>query len=51
MNDKKVELSVELVNGILAYLQNKPYNEVNAIFNRVQAELETQLENKEVTEE
>lgn len=34
MEDKKIELSLSLVNGILQYLGNRPYQEV---FNMVQA--------------
>ena len=43
MNDK-VELSVELVNGILGYLQNKPYLEVSNMITRLLDEVKTSQE-------
>jgi len=43
VNDK-IELSVELVNGILRYLQDKPYGEVNNIITRLLDEAKTSQE-------
>jgi hypothetical protein len=43
VNDK-IELSVELVNGILGYLQDKPYGEVNNIITRLLDEAKTSQE-------
>jgi hypothetical protein len=43
MNDK-IELSVELVNAILGYLQNKPYVEVSNMITRLLDEVKTSQE-------
>ena len=50
MNDK-VELSVELVNGILGYLQNKPYVEVSNMITRLLDEVKTSQESDVETSE
>lgn len=38
MNDKKIELSLSLVNGILGYLGTRPYGEVFQIVQEIQAQ-------------
>ncbi len=38
MNDKKIELSLSLVNGILQYLGTRPYGEVFQIVQEIQAQ-------------
>ena len=40
----KVELSVELLDGILGYLQNKPYAEVSNIITRMLEEVRNSQE-------
>ena len=38
MEDKKIELSLNLVNGILQYLGTRPYQEVFPIVQEIQAQ-------------
>lgn len=38
MNDKKIELSLNLVNGILQYLGTRPYSEVFPLVQEIQAQ-------------
>jgi hypothetical protein len=40
----KVELSIELLDGVLRYLQNKPYAEVSNIITRILDEVKTSQE-------
>lgn len=43
MNDKKIELSLSLVNGILQYLGTRPYAEVFPIVQEIQAQAMPQV--------
>ena len=43
MHDK-VELSIELLDGVLRYLQNKPYAEVSNMITRILDEVRTSQE-------
>ena len=47
----KVELSIELLDGILGYLQNKPYAEVSNIITRILDEVRTSQESDVETSE
>lgn len=38
MNDQKIELTLNLVNGILQYLASRPYGEVAALVQEIQAQ-------------
>jgi hypothetical protein len=38
VNDKKIELSLNLVNGILQYLGTRPYSEVFPLVQEIQAQ-------------
>lgn len=38
MNDKKIELSLNLVNGIIQYLGTRPYSEVFPLVQEIQAQ-------------
>jgi hypothetical protein len=38
MSDKKIELSLELVNAILTYLGGRPYVEVAPLVNEIHAQ-------------
>lgn len=46
-----VNVSVELLNGVLAYLGSRPFSEVYQLVNRIQAEANPQLMPSEGTEE
>ena len=37
MNDQKIELTLNLVNGILQYLASRPYGEVAPLVQEIQA--------------
>ena len=43
MEDKKIELSLGLVNGILQYLGTRPYQEVFALIQETQAQATPQV--------
>ena len=38
MNDQKIELTLNLVNGILQYLASRPYGEVAPLVQEIQAQ-------------
>jgi hypothetical protein len=38
MNDQKIELTLNLVNGVLQYLASRPYGEVAALVQEIQAQ-------------
>ena len=48
MNDKKIELTLGLVNGILQYLGTRPYAEVFAIVQEIQSQATPQVPVPEV---
>jgi len=48
MNDQKVELTVELINGILQYLGTRPYQEVFRLVQTIQEQAAPQV-NKDQT--
>jgi hypothetical protein len=50
MNDKKVELSLSLVQGILGYLGTKPYQETYQIIQSLQAQVIPQMPAQEAPE-
>jgi hypothetical protein len=43
MEDKKIELTLNLVNGILQYLGTRPYQEVFQLIQETQAQATPQL--------
>jgi hypothetical protein len=43
MNDQKIELSLNLVNGILAYLGTKPYQETYQLIQAIQEQAIPQM--------
>jgi len=45
-----VNVSVELLNGILAYVGSRPFSEVYQLVNRIQAEAQPQLPQNEAVE-
>lgn len=51
MEDKKIELSLGLVNGILQYLGTRPYQEVFALIQETQAQATPQVPMPEVNQE
>lgn len=50
MNDKKIELSLSLVNGILQYLGTRPYAEVFPIVQEIQSQAVPQIPMPEAAE-
>ncbi len=38
MNDQKIELTLNLVNGVLQYLASRPYGEVANLVQEIQAQ-------------
>ena len=51
MDDKKIELSLNLVNGILQYLGTRPYQEVFPLVQEIQAQAIPQVPMPEVNPE
>jgi hypothetical protein len=51
MEDKKIELSLGLVNGILQYLGTRPYQEVFPLVQEIQAQATPQVPMPEVNQE
>ena len=51
MDDKKIELSLALVNGILQYLGTRPYGEVFPLVQEIQAQAIPQVPMPEVKPE
>lgn len=50
MEDKKIELSLNLVNGILNYLGTRPYGEVVALIQEIQVQAIPQVPMPETEE-
>ena len=46
MNDKKVEVTLDLMNRILQYLGSKPFVEVAALIEAIQKEAKEQVEGR-----
>lgn len=44
MNNQKVELNLNLVNGILQYLGSKPFNEVVDLINSIREQVTPQIQ-------
>jgi hypothetical protein len=51
MDDKKIELNLSLVNGILQYLGTRPYQEVFPLVQEIQAQAIPQVPMPEVKPE
>ena len=51
MNDKKIELSLSLVNAVLQYLGTRPYGEVFQIVQEIQAQAIPQVPTPNPAEE
>jgi len=43
MNDQKIELTLNLVNGVLQYLANRPYAEVAPLIQAIQEQAIPQM--------
>ena len=50
MNDQKIELSLNLVNGILQYLGTRPFSEVFMLVQEIQAQATPQVQVPQVAE-
>ena len=50
MNDKKIELSLNLINGILQYLGTRPYQEVFPLIQTIQEQAIPQMPMPEVAQ-
>jgi hypothetical protein len=50
MNDKKIELSLNLLNGILQYLGTRPYQEVFPLIQTIQEQATPQVPMPEVAQ-
>ena len=44
MNDQKIELSLNLVNGVLQYLGTRPFSEVFMLVQEIQAQATPQVQ-------
>lgn len=50
INDKKIELSLNLVNGILQYFATRPYQEVFTLIQTIQEQAIPQMPMPEVSQ-
>lgn len=50
MNDKHIELSLNLVNGVLQYLATRPYQEVFTLIQTIQEQAIPQMPMPEVAQ-
>lgn len=46
MDDKKIELTLNIVNAVLQYLGTRPYAEVYQLIQGIQTQASSQVENK-----
>ena len=51
MEDKKIELTLSLINGILQYLITRPLQEVLPLFQEIQSQATPQLPSTEAKKE
>lgn len=51
MNDQKIELSLNLVNGVLQYLGTRPFSEVFMLVQEIQAQATPQVQVPQVSAE
>lgn len=43
MNDQKIEVTLSLLNGVLAYLSKRPYEEVYPLIQAIQEQATSQI--------